>query len=246
MTRIPHQRREIVEARDPEDLANRAADWIVTQLGGAGHERLAVCLSGGSTPKRLYHRLAIDPWRAALPWDRLNWFWGDERFVPHDDPRSNFAMTKEALLAKVPCPAGAIHKIPVDGGSAAISARLYEFDLQRFYGSSSIDGSRPLFDVMLLGIGSDGHTASLFPGMPAIDEGRKWVVASQPGLDPFVPRITLTLPAIAASRAVVFLVAGADKRDVLSRILAGEDLPAARVAAAVPTLWFVDQAALGG
>ena len=245
MSVTPHHC-EIVEAANAEDLADRAADWLVTQLGGAGHGPVSICLSGGSTPKRLYQRLARGPWRPALPWGRLHWFWGDERVVPPEDPRSNRRMVMEALLAEVEVPDGHVHPVPVDLASPEDCALAYEGELKRHYGAGVLDPGRPLFDITLLGIGSDGHTASLFPGMKAVDETRRWAVATQAGLEPFVPRVTLTVPALAASRAVVFLVSGEDKRDPLRRILGGEPLPAAKIVAEVPTLWFVDRAALGG
>jgi 6-phosphogluconolactonase len=239
----PHHR-EIVRVADPEALAHRAADWMVSQLGGAGEGPLSVCLSGGSTPKRLYQRLARSPRRDAMPWSRLHWFWGDERFVPPDDERSNARMAREALLDQAPVSPDHIHPIPVDAASPETAATAYEATLRSFYGSDRLDPARPLFDIMLLGIGSDGHTASLFPGKAAVEETQRWVTAAEPGLEPFVPRVSLTLPAIAASRAVVFLVAGADKTEALRRIFAGDDLASARVCRLVPTLWFIDEAAL--
>jgi 6-phosphogluconolactonase len=242
MSEPPH--REIIKVPDAEALAERAADWMVSQLGGSGTGRLAVALSGGSTPKRLYQRLTRDPWRGAMPWPRLDWFWGDERFVPADDPRSNTRMAREALLDHAPVMPGSIHPIPVDAASPEAAAAAYEATLKAYYGQDRLDPQRPLFDIMLLGIGPDGHTASLFPGKAAVEETERWVVAAEPGLDPFVPRISLTLPAITASRAIVFLVSGADKTPALRRIFAGEDLPSARVAALAPTLWFIDEAAL--
>ena len=244
MTPSPHHR-EVVTVADAEDLADRAADWMVNQLGGAGQERVSMCLAGGSTPKRLYQRMAREPWRSALPWSRFNWFWGDERVVSPDDPRSNGSMAIDALLAHVPASTTQMHLVPTGLEDPAACARAYEASLKRYYGSDRLDPARPLFDIVLLGIGPDGHTASLFPEHAAVEETTRWVVSTEAGLEPFVPRVTLTIPAIASSRAVVFLVSGADKRVALARIFAGEDLPAARVAAATSTLWFVDQAALG-
>jgi 6-phosphogluconolactonase len=236
---------DLVVAADADDLAHRAADWMATQLAGLGHERLSVCLSGGSTPKRLYHCLARDPWRGAMPWNRLNWFWGDERVVPADDPRSNRLMAEEALLDRVPCPPGSRHPIPVDAASPEACAAAYQAELASFYDAPRLEPNRPLFDLVLLGIGSDGHTASLFPGKAAVEVEDRWVVAAEPGLEPFVPRITLTLPALAAGRAIAFLVSGADKTAALARIFAEEDLPAARLCRRARTLWFVDRAAIG-
>jgi 6-phosphogluconolactonase len=236
---------DMVVAADAEDLADRAADWMVTQIAGLGHERLAVCLSGGSTPKRLYQRLTRDPWRAAMPWNRLTWFWGDERVVPADDRRSNRLMAEEALLDHVPCPPGSRHPIPVGAGIPEACAAAYQAELESYYDAAILETSRPLFDLMLLGIGPDGHTASLFPGKAAVEEMKRWVVATEAGLEPFVPRVTLTLPTLAASRAIAFLVSGADKTDALKRIFEDEDLPAARLCRLARTLWFVDKAAMG-
>lgn len=229
---------------DAEALADRAADWFVAELATRPGP-LAVALSGGSTPKRLYERLARDPWRSALPFDRIHWFWGDERIVAPDDARRNTLMVETTLLQHVPVPAENIHVIAASPATPEQAASAYEEDLKRFYGADRLDPDRPLFDIMLLGVGSDGHTASLFPGMPSLAVRDKWVVASPPGLDPFVPRATLTFPAIASSRAVAFLAAGADKKPILDRVFAGDDLPSAHVTAAGPIHWFLDQAAAG-
>jgi len=230
-------------APDAEALADRAADWLVAALAGRPG-KLAVCLSGGSTPKRLYERLARDPWRSALPFERIHWFWGDERCVPVGDARRNEGMVRAALLDHVPVPPENIHAVPVSG-SPEESARAFEAALQAFYGAPTLAPARPLFDVVLLGLGSDGHTASLFPGKPALRETGRWAVASEAGLDPFVPRVTLTFPALASSRHTAFLAAGADKTAMLARVLAGDDLPAAHVRAAGPITWFLDKAAKG-
>jgi 6-phosphogluconolactonase len=225
-------------------LADRVADWFVTEIA-ARPSPIAIALSGGSTPKRLYERLARDPWRSALPFDRIHWFWGDERIVPADDARRNTLMVEGALLDHVPAPPENIHVIAAAPVRPEDAAAAYEKTLREFYGADELDPSRPLFDIMLLGIGSDGHTASLFPGMPSLAVKDRWVVSSEPGLDPFVPRVTLTFPAIGSSRAVAFLAAGADKQGILNRVFAGEDLPSGHVTAAGPIHWFLDQAAVG-
>src|SRR5260370_2526085 len=148
-------------AKDPEALAHRVARWI-TDLAANTQGRFAVCLSGGSTPRRLYELLAVNPYRDALPWDRVHWFWGDERFVPWNHPDSNYRMASEAMLARAPAPPENIHGIetattPDDG------ARAYERVLKSYYGSDSIDPARPLFDIGILGLGPHGPTPSLFP-----------------------------------------------------------------------------------
>jgi 6-phosphogluconolactonase len=227
-------------AKDPEALARRVARWL-TDLAIASSDRFAICLSGGSTPRRLYQLLAESPYREALPWDRLHWFWGDERFVPWDHPDSNYGMVRAALLARAPIPPQNIHGIPT-GGTPEEAARAYERALMTYYGSESLDPARPLFDVMILGLGPDGHTASLFPGTAALEERRRWAVEVV-GAKPEV-RITLTYAPIESSRQAAFLVAGADKREVLTRGLAGDQaLPAARVHPVGNLTWFVDEAA---
>jgi 6-phosphogluconolactonase len=203
----------------------------------------AVALSGGATPRRLYQLLATSPFREAAPWSRIHWFWGDERFAPATDPASNFRMVQEAMLSRTPIPPLNIHRIPTEGGiSPQTAAAAYESELKRFYGAAELDPARPLFDVTLLGLGADGHTASLFPGDPALDEKRRWVVAVAGRRAE--PRVTLTFPALESSRHVAFLVSGADKRSVLSRLLSGdEDLPAARLHPAGSRRIFADGAA---
>jgi 6-phosphogluconolactonase len=225
---------------DPPALARRVAEWMTnTALAAQGPCR--VSLSGGSTPKALYGLLASDEFRGRFPWQKVFWYWGDERFVPPDHPDSNYRMAREAMLAKVPAPAENIHPVPTDG-SPEEAARRYERMLQRAYGASTLDPSRPLFDIMLLGLGADGHTASLLPGDPALDERMRWVVAVSHGR-PEV-RITLTYPAIESSRHVAFLVEGISKAPVLSAIRAGESrAPAARVQPVGELIWFVDRAA---
>jgi 6-phosphogluconolactonase len=225
---------------DPPALARRVAEWM-TNTALAAQGPCLVSLSGGSTPKALYGLLASDEFRGRFPWQKVFWYWGDERFVPPDHPDSNYRMAREAMLAKVPAPAENIHPVPTDG-SPEEAARRYERMLQRAYGASTLDPSRPLFDIMLLGLGADGHTASLLPGDPALDERTRWVVAVSHGR-PEV-RITLTYPAIESSRHVAFLVEGISKAPVLSAIRAGESrAPAARVQPVGELIWFVDRAA---
>ena len=227
-------------AKDPEPLAHRVAQWI-TDLVADSRGPFAVCLSGGSTPRRLYQLLAETPYREALPWARLHWFWGDERFVPWDHPDSNYGMVHAALLGRVPAPPQNIHGI-VTTGTPADGARAYEQVLKSYYGSEILDPGKPLFDVEILGLGPDGHTASLFPGTSVLDERKRWV-AEVIGARAEA-RITLTYPVLESSRRTAFLVAGADKREMLERALAGDQaLPAARVRPVGELIWFVDSAA---
>jgi 6-phosphogluconolactonase len=223
----------------PDDLAQYVADWVVARAV-ASADRFAFCLSGGSTPKRIYELLAAAPRRALFPWHRTHFFWGDERFVPHDDPQSNFRMAFDALLAHAPVPAENIHPIPTEGGSAASCAAQYQAALVRFYGAAVFDAARPLFDLTLLGLGEDGHLASLFPASPELSEAQRWAV---PVVGERVPdRITLTYPALASSAAAAFLVTGAHKRGALSRVRAGDlALPAARLRPVGELYWFTDR-----
>ena len=230
----------IETAVDGEALAHRAALWI-TDLADQNRGRFAVCISGGSTPRRLYQLLARPPYADRMPWGRVHWFWGDERFVPWDHPDSNYRMVRTALLAAAPIPAENIHGIETKGAPAD-AARGYERVLKTFCGAETLDPERPLFDVLLLGLGPDGHTASLFPGTDVLDERERWVTAVV-GAKPEA-RITLTYPALESSRHAAFLVAGADKRAMLSRALAGDPaLPAARLDPVGDLTWFVDAAA---
>jgi len=157
----------------PEVLAHDVAEWLCG-LARANNRVFAVCLSDGSTPRRLYERLADLPFASRFPWSRVHWFWGDERFVPHHHPDSNFRMARDAFLSRVPVPADNIHVVPTEGLSPEQGASVYERTLRRFYGADTLAPDRPLFDVTLLGIGEDGHTASLFPGQPALQETRRW------------------------------------------------------------------------
>jgi 6-phosphogluconolactonase len=222
-------------------VAQRGAEWLLAALA-ANPGRIAVALSGGSTPKLLYQLLAAPPLRDAVPWPRIHWFWGDERFVPPDDPKSNLRMVREAMLAAAPVPEENLHPVPTVGTTPDEAAAAYARELQSFYGAALLDPARPLFDAVLLGLGADGHTASLFPGTAALDEQLRWaaaVVGAQPE-----PRITLTFPAIDSSRAVAFLVAGAEKRAALAGVWRGDrSLPAARVRPVGSLTWLVDRAA---
>jgi 6-phosphogluconolactonase len=225
---------------DPEALSHRAAQWI-TDLAADSRGRFAVCLSGGSTPRRLYELLGESPYRAGLPWRRIHWFWGDERFVPWDHPDSNYRMVRDALLARAPAPAQNIHGVTTSG-TPGDAARAYEEVLKSYYGSEALDSERPLFDIQLLGLGPDGHTASLFPGTKTLDERHRWVVEVIGARSE--PRITLTYPALESSRRTAFLVAGAEKQEMLARAVAGDGtLPAARIRPAGELIWFADEAA---
>ena len=154
------------------------------------------------------------------------------------------SMARAAFLDQC-APAANIHPIPTDIANPDEAARRYEHELQSFYGADELSSAKPLFDVVLMGVGPDGHTASLFPGYPAIEETRRWVVGvPQAHVEPFVPRVTLTFPALASCREMLFEVAGAEKRAILTRVLGDENLPANRARSAGETVWLVDKAAL--
>jgi len=222
-------------------LALAVAGWLCG-LAQTSDRAFAVCLSGGSTPRRLYECLAAPEIASRFPWNRTHWFWGDERFVPHDNQDSNYRMAREALLSRVPIPGGNVHAVPTEGLSPEEAAGVYETTLKRFYGADALAPGRPLFDVTLLGIGEDGHTASLFPGQPTLQETRRWAVAVVGAKAE--ARITLTYPVLDSGREVAFLVTGKEKRSVVSRAQAGDRmLPAAAVRPIGRLHWFTDRAA---
>ena len=234
---------KVIEVSDAVALAKAAAERVMARIA-ANSARVAICLTGGSSPKQLYQLLATDAFRSRIPWDRVHWFIGDERFVPADDPLNNMGMARQIFLDRW-APASNIHPIPTDTADPDKAARRYENELQSFYGAARLDPARPLFDVVLMGVGPDGHTASLFPDYPAIEETGRWVVgAPQAHVEPFVPRVTLTLPALNSSHEMLFEVAGSEKRAILTRVLDGENLPANRAHSTGETIWLVDTAAL--
>jgi 6-phosphogluconolactonase len=234
---------QIITVSDAEALAKTAAERLIARISGAD-DRIAICLTGGSSPKRLYELLGNEPYRSRIPWHRVHWFIGDERFVAANDGLNNMAMARHAFLNRC-APLVNIHPIATDGASPDEAARRYEAELKSFYGGERLERAKPLFDLVLMGVGPDGHTASLFPGYPALAETERWVVGvPEAHVAPFVPRVTLTLPTLASCREMLFEVAGADKRAILSRVLAGEDLPANRAHSIGMTTWLVDRAAL--
>jgi 6-phosphogluconolactonase len=225
---------------DPEALARRVADWLL-DISTARANVFTLALSGGGTPRRLYELLSGPPYHDVFPWDRTHLFWGDERFVPRSDESSNYRMVREAMLSRAPIPAANIHPIQTEGLTPEAAASAYERELKSFYGAERLDRARPLFDVTLLGLGPDGHTASLFPGTAVLEERERWVAAV---VGPKPARITLTYPALESSRHVAFLVAGKEKREIFSRFQRGEHtLPAARLRPIGAVHLFADTAA---
>lgn len=234
---------KLIVVADTEALALAAAERVIARIS-ANPGRIAICLTGGSSPKKLYQLLGSDAWRGKIPWDRVHWFIGDERFVPESDPLNNMAIARATFLDRN-APADHIHPIPTTAGNPDASAEAYARELQAFYGAESLDPARPLFDLVLMGVGPDGHTASLFPGYPAVEETARWVVGvPKANVAPFVPRVSLTLPALASCREMLFEIAGHDKQPILTRLLNGETLPAVRARSNSETVWLVDQAAL--
>lgn len=237
---------EIRRLMTPQELFEAAAEEVARTANRAAAERgrFTLALAGGSTPKSLYTLLATNA-RTSLPWERTFFFWSDERHVPPTDPDSNYRMAQEALLSKVPVPASNVLRVPAEMPDAAAAAEAYEQTLRRFFALQS--EQVPRFDLILLGMGPDGHTASLFPETAALREKSRLVVANW--VEKLkTSRITFTLPLLNAANSVSFLVSGTDKAPALKAVLEsdnpGEQYPARLVR---PTdgklLWFVDRAA---
>lgn len=211
---------EIIICRDVDELNRDAAAQFIASANAAivRSGRFTVALSGGSTPKALYSLLASPAYIDRIDWSRTHLFWGDERCVPPDHPESNFRMVREALLTKINLPTQNIHRMigEIEAGHAATA---YEAALQRFFGLT--EGELPRFDLIFLGLGEDGHTASLFPGSAALDEG-KHLVATTYVEKLKAHRLTLTLPVINAAAQVTFLVAGQSKSAVVKEILGSD------------------------
>ncbi len=237
-------------SRAAAGLINEAAQVAVHRRG-----RFTLVLAGGSTPRRLYEMLADPEHSSSMPWAETFLFWGDERCVPLDHEHSNHAMAQETLLSKVHIPEENVFPVPTHGGTPTEIAARYEEEVRSFFADASDSFEQgippelsafPRFDLILLGMGKDGHTASLFPGDPALHEARRWVTAVEhPRGSPQVSRVTLTLPVINNARRVLFLVSGNEKRHVIEAILSDPDdaavlFPAARVKPKEGVLLFHD------
>lgn len=236
---------EVRRLTTPQNLFHAAAEEVIHAAQEAVAHRgcFAIALSGGSTPKNLYTLLAANA--GSLPWQKMFFFWGDERHVPPTDAESNYRMAQEAMLSKVPVPPANIFRVPSENPDASAVARLYEETLRRFF--ELAPGKFPRFDLILLGMGPDGHTASLFPETEALHEKSRLVVANHVK-KLATDRITFTLPVINAARQVAFLVSGADKAAVLHEVLEGngpgEKYPSKLVRPSEGNLiWFIDGAA---
>lgn len=229
---------------DPQSLFEGAAEEFASQTTAAvrSRGRFTVALSGGSTPRSLYSLLAT---RASLPWDKIYFFFGDERHVPPDNPESNYRMARESLLSKIPIPPENIFRVPAENPDANKAAEAYQQTLRTFFNTAP--GSFPRFDMILLGMGPDGHTASLFPGTAALQEKARWVVSNW--VEKFkTDRLTLTLPVLNNAAVVMFLVSGQDKAGILKEVLEGtqpgEHVPSKLIKPSNGELiWMVDRAA---
>jgi 6-phosphogluconolactonase len=226
-----------------EAVAHAAAELFVECFERSVRERgrFVVSLSGGSTPKRTYELLASERFVSRVDWNRVEMFFGDERYVPHDDPASNYRMTKEVLLHRVP--SAHVHRVPTEVTPADAAASAYEQEIRKAFGGAA---DIPQFDLIYLGLGTNGHTASLFPCSPVLKETSRLVVAD------FVRevnqwRISMTAPLLNKGRVVAFLVAGRDKAQVLRDVMTGprdpDRLPAQLIAPEGDLVWLVDEAA---
>jgi 6-phosphogluconolactonase len=238
-------RRDIRVYQDLDALSTGVAEEILLLADAAVREKgqFDLVLSGGRTPRRIYELLARD-YGDRLPWPHVQLFWGDERYVPVDDSRSNLRMVREALIDRLALPVANVHAMPTNFPRPEEAARAYETELRKHFA-----GGVPAFDLVLLGVGPEGHTASLFPGSKALDERDRWVMEVRVEADP-PERLTLTLPVLNQARNIFFLVAGKDKQPIVHELFSAQQsssspYPAALVQPAGRTIWFLDQSAHG-
>lgn len=235
---------EVVESA--EALSRAAASHFVriTTAAVRARGRCSVALSGGSTPGSVYRVLAYEPYRSQVRWDQIEFFWGDERHVPPDHADSNYRMASETLLSRVPVHPQNIHRVHAEMADADLAAQQYEDEIRASFGGGD---TTPRFDLVWMGLGTDGHTASLFSGTSALAERRRWCVANWVSTLN-AHRITMTLPVFNAAREVVFLVSGAKKSPIVRQVLRVPDsaLPAKLIQPADGNLWWMlDRAAAG-
>ena len=239
--------RQLTLFTDCEELSDAAA-WFVIEKGKESTQARGIytlALSGGKSSRRLFELLAEGPDHTQMPWEKTHLFWGDERCVPPTDPESNFGNAEAVLLSKVALPSENIHPVPVDQIEPSQAALLYEKTLRDLFQPKP--GEWPIFDLILLGLGEDGHTASLFPRSQALRETTRWVVATAGGR-PNLPRVTFTIPLLNQARNILWVVVGAHKAAVLRDVLEGpprtEDLPAQKISPVAGTShWFIDKVA---
>ncbi len=241
---------EVLKFDDVNQCMDVAAKFICKHAVASveKHGVFTFALSGGNTPRPLYRVLSKLPYRNDMPWNRTHVFWGDERYVPIDHPDSNFKMADEEMLVGLSLDEHQIHRVPVEQPTAQEAAAEYERHLRQFFDRiAGEDEERrndpfPRFDLILLGMGADGHIASLFPDSPSLREKKRWVVAdNKPTSPPDIPRITLTIPVINNSVCVAFLVTGKEKHDLVSRIADGVEgrPPAALISPVGSLVWFI-------
>ncbi|MDR7551109.1 MAG: 6-phosphogluconolactonase [Armatimonadota bacterium] len=235
--------RQVRVLPDLESLSIALASALAGRIAAAARQgRCSVVLSGGRTPRRLYELLR-DRFADRIPWPQVDLFWSDERYVPHDDPRSNYGMARLALLDGILIPAENVHPMPTQYADPEEAAREYEAVIGRYFGTRP-----PRFDVLLLGMAANGHVASLFPGHPALHERRRWIVAATVPADP-PRRLTMTFPLINEAAQVDFLVAGPAKAEAVRRALApgttADEIPAVGVSprSGAVTWWLDAEAA---
>ncbi len=230
---------------DAKQLAGAAAELFVDAAAesSAARGRFRVALSGGSTPRRVYELLAAAGFSRRIDWDHVDVFWGDERYVAPDDPESNYRMTAEALLRHVPLPAASIHRVMTEISPPQAAAGAYEKTIRQAFGEPD---SVPRFDLIYLGLGTNGHTASLFPHSPALRETSRLVLADLVA-ELKAWRISMSAALLNRGQTVAFMIAGAEKAQVLRDVLLGprdpERLPAQLIAPEGKLLWLVDEAA---
>jgi 6-phosphogluconolactonase len=207
---------------DADMLGHEAARYVVRVANESivTHGRFTLALAGGSTPKKLYALLASEPYRDQINWALVEVFWSDERCVPADSEDSNYHLAEEVLLSKVPIPASQIHRMPADATDRDAAALVYTEEIQRVFGTNGI----PSFDLLQLGMGPEGHTASLFPHQASLKELRRLIMPVDVPKPP-PPRLTFTPPLLNAAVHVLFLVTGQDKADAVAAILEGENKP---------------------
>ena len=231
-----------------DTLSQKAAQYIVRLANEAivTHGRFTIALSGGSTPQKLYALLGSEPYRSQVDWAQVEIFWGDERCVPPDDPESNYAMAQQVLLSNIPIPAHQVHRMPAEQPDRQAASLAYTREMQRTFGTDGI----PAFDLIQLGMGPEGHTASLFPHQASLHEQQLLVMpVSVPKPPP--DRLTFTPPILNAAHNILFLVTGIEKADALHSVLEGQYNPDEYPAQSVrppkgEVTWMLDTAAAKG
>lgn len=238
---------QVVIYPDTSTLSQEAAQYIVRLANEAivSHGRFSIALSGGTTPKVLYGLLATEPYRDQIDWSQVEIFWSDERCVPPDSSDSNYQLAQEVLLSKIPISTNQIHRMPADKPDRDAASLEYTQEMQRIFGTDGI----PSFDLLQLGMGPEGHTASLFPHQPSLQEQQRLVMPVNVPKPP-PPRLTFTPPLLNAAKHVLFLVTGADKADAVQAVLESAYQPEEYPAQIVrpphgEVTWMLDTAAAG-